>query len=46
MDPDAENFDIHDKFGERKIYIDKSSKKLTKKSFIDKISTRILQLEF
>ena len=46
IDPSRENFDIVDEFSRIKDYLLKSTNKATKKKTIDKISDRLLNLEF
>ena len=46
INPDNEKFDIFDEIGKIQIFISNSNKKLTKKSLIEKLSIRLLSLEF
>ena len=46
INPDKENFDIFDEIGKIQEFISDSNKKLTKKSLIEKLSIRLLSLEF
>ena len=46
IDPDKHGFDDYEEFGRVSAYIAKSIKKQTKKSLIDDLSKRLLELEF
>ena len=45
INPDKQNFDMHVEIGKIYNYINESDGKLTKKSLIDKIPKRLLELQ-